>query len=114
MADGSYQLVRQRWAGSLLEDAVLEAAPRCTVAVDAVAAEPVQAAGSVPAAGSLRDRLGCRCELGVGRRGPMQGQVGRRGCVGRGQCRPTGSDAAGGPACRPQGSVGCGVGPAQC
>jgi electron transfer flavoprotein alpha subunit len=51
-ADGSYQLVRHRWAGSLLEDAVLEAAPALlTAAVDAVAAEPVQATGSVPAAG---------------------------------------------------------------
>jgi electron transfer flavoprotein alpha subunit len=38
---GTYQLVRQRWAGSLLEDAVLEAAPALlTVATDAVAASP--------------------------------------------------------------------------
>ncbi len=43
-ADGSYQLVRHRWAGSLLEDAVLDASPALlTVAVDAVAAEPVTA-----------------------------------------------------------------------
>jgi electron transfer flavoprotein alpha subunit len=34
---GSYELVRNRWAGSLLEDAVLEASPALlTVAVDAV------------------------------------------------------------------------------
>ncbi len=52
-ADGSYQLVRHRWAGSLLEDAVLEAAPALlTVAVDAVAAEPVRGAGAVSACGS--------------------------------------------------------------
>ncbi len=39
--DGSYQLVRHRWAGSLLEDAVLDASPALlTVAVDAVAATP--------------------------------------------------------------------------
>ncbi len=43
-ADGSYQLVRHRWAGSLLEDAVLDASPALlTVAVDAVEAEPVTA-----------------------------------------------------------------------
>jgi electron transfer flavoprotein alpha subunit len=37
----SCALVRQRWAGSLLEDAVLEASPALlTVAADAVAAEP--------------------------------------------------------------------------
>jgi electron transfer flavoprotein alpha subunit len=49
-ADGSYQLVRHRWAGSLLEDAVLESSPALlTVAVDAVAAEPVAgAAGTAP------------------------------------------------------------------
>jgi electron transfer flavoprotein alpha subunit len=39
--DGTYQLVRHRWAGSLLEDAVLDASPALlTVAVDAVAAAP--------------------------------------------------------------------------
>jgi electron transfer flavoprotein alpha subunit len=53
-ADGSYQLVRHRWAGSLLEDAVLDSSPALlTVAVDAVAAEPVAAspaaAGPAPA-----------------------------------------------------------------
>jgi electron transfer flavoprotein alpha subunit len=38
---GGWRLVRHRWAGSLLEDAVLEARPALlTVAVDAVAAEP--------------------------------------------------------------------------
>jgi electron transfer flavoprotein alpha subunit len=38
---GTYQLIRQRWAGSLLEDAVLEAAPALlTVATDAVTASP--------------------------------------------------------------------------
>ena len=43
-ADGCYQLVRHRWAGSLLEDAVLDASPALlTVAVDAVTAEPATA-----------------------------------------------------------------------
>ncbi len=38
---GRYQLVRNRWAGSLLEDAVLESAPALiTVATDAAADEP--------------------------------------------------------------------------
>jgi electron transfer flavoprotein alpha subunit len=42
-ADGSYELVRHRWAGSLLEDAVLTASPALlTVAVDAVVPEPVR------------------------------------------------------------------------
>jgi electron transfer flavoprotein alpha subunit len=46
-ADGTLRLVRHRWAGSLLEDAVLDAAPALlTVAVDAV---PATAAGAVPA-----------------------------------------------------------------
>jgi electron transfer flavoprotein alpha subunit len=41
-ADGSYQLIRHRWVGSLLEDAVLDSSPALlTVAVDAVPAEPV-------------------------------------------------------------------------
>jgi electron transfer flavoprotein alpha subunit len=41
-APGGWRLVRHRWAGSLLEDAVLEASPALlTVPVDAVAAEPV-------------------------------------------------------------------------
>ncbi|MEP7023606.1 MAG: electron transfer flavoprotein subunit alpha/FixB family protein [Actinomycetota bacterium] len=40
-ADGIYQLVRHRWAGSLIEDAELEASlALLTVAVDAVAAVP--------------------------------------------------------------------------
>jgi electron transfer flavoprotein alpha subunit len=40
-AEGGWQLVRHRWAGSLLEDAALEApVALLTVAVDAVAAEP--------------------------------------------------------------------------
>jgi electron transfer flavoprotein alpha subunit len=40
-ADGSHRLVRHRWAGSLLEDAVLDApAALLTVATDAVAATP--------------------------------------------------------------------------
>ena len=44
--DGTYQLVRHRWAGSLLEDASLDASPALlTVAVDAVAP-----AAAVPAA----------------------------------------------------------------
>jgi electron transfer flavoprotein alpha subunit len=39
--DGTFELVRQRWAGSLLEDAVLDATPALlTVAVDAVAPAP--------------------------------------------------------------------------
>jgi electron transfer flavoprotein alpha subunit len=42
--DGRCRLVRQRWAGSLLEDAVLEArVALLAVAPDAVAAEPVSA-----------------------------------------------------------------------
>src|SRR5580700_11029806 len=40
-AEGALDLVRHRWAGSLLEDAVLDATPALlTVAVDAVAAAP--------------------------------------------------------------------------
>jgi electron transfer flavoprotein alpha subunit len=40
-ASPGFRLVRQRWAGSLLEDATLGASPALlTVAVDAVAAEP--------------------------------------------------------------------------
>jgi electron transfer flavoprotein alpha subunit len=43
--DGTYKLVRHRWAGSLLEDAALDASPALlTVAVDAVAAAPAAAA----------------------------------------------------------------------
>jgi electron transfer flavoprotein alpha subunit len=43
------QLVRQRWAGSLLEDAVLEASPALlTVAADAVPAVPVAGPGPGP------------------------------------------------------------------
>ena len=50
-ADGCYQLVRHRWAGSLLEDAVLDASPALlTVAVDAVAAEPATAGAAAGAA----------------------------------------------------------------
>jgi electron transfer flavoprotein alpha subunit len=42
--DGTYQLVRHRWAGSLIEDAELTAAlALLTVAVDAVAATPAAA-----------------------------------------------------------------------
>jgi electron transfer flavoprotein alpha subunit len=49
-ADGTFELVRHRWAGSLLEDAVLDAWPGLfTVAVDAVAA----AAAQQPAATSV-------------------------------------------------------------
>jgi electron transfer flavoprotein alpha subunit len=44
---GEYRLVRQRWAGSLLEDAVLEApVALLTVATDAVPAEVVAAAAA--------------------------------------------------------------------
>ncbi|HTZ26315.1 MAG TPA: electron transfer flavoprotein subunit alpha/FixB family protein [Streptosporangiaceae bacterium] len=40
-ADRTFELVRQRWAGSLLEDAVLDATPALlTVAVDAVVPAP--------------------------------------------------------------------------
>jgi electron transfer flavoprotein alpha subunit len=43
-AHGTFQLVRHRWAGSLLEDSVLDASPALlTVAVDAVAAVPADA-----------------------------------------------------------------------
>jgi electron transfer flavoprotein alpha subunit len=43
-AEGAFELVRQRWAGSLLEDAVLDASPALlTVAVDAVAPAPADA-----------------------------------------------------------------------
>jgi electron transfer flavoprotein alpha subunit len=42
-AEGTFELVRHRWAGSLLEDAVLDALPALlTVAVDAVAAAPAE------------------------------------------------------------------------
>ncbi len=47
-ADGRYQLVRQRWAGSLLEDAVLDASPALlTVAVDAVPARPAASPAAI-------------------------------------------------------------------
>jgi electron transfer flavoprotein alpha subunit len=50
-AEGRWQLVRHRWAGSLLEDAALEApVALLTVAIDAVAAEPSPA----PAATNVR------------------------------------------------------------
>jgi electron transfer flavoprotein alpha subunit len=43
-APGTFRLVRHRWAGSLLEDSVLDASPALlTVAVDAVAAVPADA-----------------------------------------------------------------------
>src|ERR1019366_1458740 len=46
-APGSCRLVRHRWAGSVVEDAVLEASPALlTVAVDAVAAEPAAVPGA--------------------------------------------------------------------
>jgi len=49
-ADGTLRLVRHRWAGSLLEDAVLDASPALlTVAVDAVPA----AAADAPAGTSV-------------------------------------------------------------
>ena len=53
--DGRYQLVRHRWAGSLLEDATLDASPALlTVAVDAVApAAPVPAAAAAEPAGAV-------------------------------------------------------------
>ena len=47
---GTFQLVRQRWAGSLIEDSVLDASPALlTVAADAVAAVP--AGAQAPATG---------------------------------------------------------------
>jgi electron transfer flavoprotein alpha subunit len=52
---GELTLVRQRWAGSLLEDAVLEAPlALLTVAADAVPAERVAAGAGTPAPGELR------------------------------------------------------------
>jgi electron transfer flavoprotein alpha subunit len=52
---GRCQLVRQRWAGSLLEDAVLDATVALlTVAADAVSSEQVAAAG-VGVGGALAD-----------------------------------------------------------
>ncbi|HZR54458.1 MAG TPA: electron transfer flavoprotein subunit alpha/FixB family protein [Streptosporangiaceae bacterium] len=40
-SDGTHELVRHRWAGLLLEDAVLEASVAlCTVATDGIAAQP--------------------------------------------------------------------------
>ena len=46
--DGTCRLVRHRWAGSLLEDAVLDASPALlTVAVDAVAATPAAAPAAI-------------------------------------------------------------------
>ncbi len=52
IAPGTFRLVRHRWAGSLLEDAVLDARlALLTVAVDAVAATPADA----PAATAVRD-----------------------------------------------------------
>jgi electron transfer flavoprotein alpha subunit len=49
---GKLELVRHRWAGSLLEDAVLDASPALlTVAVDAVAAVP----GPAPAVTSVHE-----------------------------------------------------------
>jgi electron transfer flavoprotein alpha subunit len=49
--DGTHELVRHRWAGSLLEDASLDASPALlTVAVDAVAAAPIAAAAQAAAA----------------------------------------------------------------
>jgi len=55
-ADGSYQLVRHRWAGSLLEDAVLDSSPALlTVAVDAVAAVPAAAATAPAGAAAVHE-----------------------------------------------------------
>ncbi len=47
-ADGGCQLARHRWAGSLLEDALLDASPALlTVAADAVAARPAAAPATI-------------------------------------------------------------------
>jgi electron transfer flavoprotein alpha subunit len=58
--DGRLRLTRQRWAGSLLEDAWLDGSPKLlTVAPHAVAAEPAASATSVsvsPFEPSLSDR----------------------------------------------------------
>jgi electron transfer flavoprotein alpha subunit len=52
---GEFALVRQRWAGSLLEDAVLEAPMAVlTVAADAIAAERVTAEAGSVAPGDVR------------------------------------------------------------
>ncbi len=49
-SEGSWRLVRQRWAGSLLEDAILEApCALLTVATDALAPDEGAVAGSAPA-----------------------------------------------------------------
>ena len=57
--DGTYQLVRQRWGGSLLEDALLDALPALlTVAVDAVAAEPVADPSAITVRGWRPDLSG--------------------------------------------------------
>jgi electron transfer flavoprotein alpha subunit len=56
-APGSWQLVRQRWAGSLLEDAVLEApCALLTVAADAVPAPGAGPGAGQPGAGRLAVR----------------------------------------------------------
>jgi electron transfer flavoprotein alpha subunit len=52
IAPGEFRLVRQRWAGSLLEDAALEApVALLTVAADAVPADAVPAGAGEPASG---------------------------------------------------------------
>ena len=54
-APGQFALVRQRWAGSLLEDAVLEAPMAVlTVAADAIAAEQVAAGAGERGPGDVR------------------------------------------------------------
>ena len=56
-APGEFRLVRQRWAGSLLEDAVLEAPlALLTVAADAVPAELVAAGAAGAGAGEVAVR----------------------------------------------------------
>jgi electron transfer flavoprotein alpha subunit len=72
--DGGYQLTRQRWAGLLLEEALLEAAPALlTVSPDGVAAVPAPAPATLvvqPAEVALADGdLRVRAQESAGRAG---------------------------------------------
>src|ERR1700733_9228899 len=83
-AEGALDLVRHRWAGSLLEDAVLDATPALlTVAVDAVAAAPA----AEPAATAVHAwRPGAR-RRGPAGAGDRVGRPQRRGVAGHGAGR---------------------------
>jgi electron transfer flavoprotein alpha subunit len=64
-ADGTYQLVRQRWGGLLLEDAILAGSPALlTVSADAPLDEPEPAAANTPAVHLCRPEL-THADLGV-------------------------------------------------